>query len=537
MRFGPTPLTEAEGAILAHSLRAGGRLLKKGTSLGAADLAALRAAGHQTVVAARLEPGDVPEDLAAERLGEILANSAGLRASPPKNGRVNLHAETAGLLTLDEAAIAALNGVDPGITLATLAPRVRVAAGAMLATVKIIPYAVPRAALDRAVSVIAPGTLALAQPRISEAALLLTRTPGFKESLLSKGEAAVTQRLDALGVRLSEVRTVPHETDAVAAALAELGAPLRLILGASATSDAADVCPAGLVAAGGSLTRFGMPVDPGNLLFLGQLPGAHVVGLPGCARSPALNGADWVLERLVCGLDVGDTDIAAMGVGGLLKEIPLRPQPRFIPSGETAGPKVEILLLAAGAGRRMRGRDKLLEPIQGRPLLRRIAEAARDSRAHKVTVVLPPDQPARAAALAPLDLPQVIAKDAAEGMGASLRAGMAALGPATTAVIVALADMPEIGAADFDALIEAYDPAEGREIIRAASADGRPGHPVLFGHRFFEALSAVEGDVGARAVVASARSFVHDVPRTGEAALTDLDTPEAWDAWRARRSG
>jgi molybdenum cofactor cytidylyltransferase len=71
-----------------------------------------------------------------------------------------------------------------------------------------------------------------------------------------------------------------------------------------------------------------MPVDPGNLLFLGDINGRPVIGLPGCARSPALNGADWVLARVVCGIPVRSADIAAMGVGGLLKEIPTRPQPR-----------------------------------------------------------------------------------------------------------------------------------------------------------------------------------------------------------------
>ena len=71
-----------------------------------------------------------------------------------------------------------------------------------------------------------------------------------------------------------------------------------------------------------------MPVDPGNLLFLGEYADAPVVGLPGCARSPALNGVDWVLERLSAGLPVTSDDVAAMGVGGLLKEMPGRPQPR-----------------------------------------------------------------------------------------------------------------------------------------------------------------------------------------------------------------
>ena len=105
-----------------------------------------------------------------------------------------------------------------------------------------------------------------------------------------------------------------------------------------------------------------------------------MVGLPGCARSPAVNGADWVLERLAAGIPVGDAEIAAMGVGGLLKEIAARPQPREGRPEAPGRPRVAAIVLAAGAARRMRGRDKLLEPVGGRPVLRVVAEAARASR-------------------------------------------------------------------------------------------------------------------------------------------------------------
>jgi len=134
--------------------------------------------------------------------------------------------------------------------------------------------------------------------------------------------------LDALGVQMSDLRVVPHEVEALAAALRALEGDLALILTGSATSDSADVAPEAVRAAGGHVDRFGMPVDPGNLLFLGRQGARPVIGLPGCARSPALNGADWVLSRVACGIEVTAQDIAAMGVGGLLKEIPSRPQPR-----------------------------------------------------------------------------------------------------------------------------------------------------------------------------------------------------------------
>ena len=163
---------------------------------------------------------------------------------------------------------------------------------------------------------------------LRSAGLVLTEVPGQKSSLSEKGAAAMEGRLRALGMELAGVETVPHETDALAAALTRLPGEIALVLTGSATSDLHDVGPQAVRVAGGCVNRFGMPVDPGNLLFVGSLDARPVVGLPGCARSPALNGADWVLERLACGIAVGDAEIAAMGVGGLLKEIPLRPQPR-----------------------------------------------------------------------------------------------------------------------------------------------------------------------------------------------------------------
>ncbi len=104
-----------------------------------------------------------------------------------------------------------------------------------------------------------------------------------------------------------------------------------IVFGASALCDFDDVIPAAIRAAGGEVLRAGMPVDPGNLLVLGRLGETPVIGAPGCARSPKENGFDWVLDRLIAGLDVTSDDIAGMGVGGLLMEIPTRPQPREMP--------------------------------------------------------------------------------------------------------------------------------------------------------------------------------------------------------------
>lgn len=331
MRFGPVPVGQAAGAILAHSvLLPGGARLRKGAVLGAADLARLADAGVAEVTVARPGPGDVAEDAAAARLAAALvpeAEAAGLVVGGAFTGRVNLNAAVPGLVELDAAAVHALNAIDPAITLATLAPLVRVTPGMLVGTVKIIAYAVEGAALQRACAA-ARGAIRLRPVVRRSAGLVLTEVPGQDGKLAAKGRRAIEGRLAALGMDLAAVTTVAHDEAALAAALRATPGEMLLILTGSATSDLHDTAPSALRVAGGRVTRFGMPVDPGNLLFLGDLGDRPVIGLPGCARSPALNGADWVLERLACGLAIGDAEIAAMGVGGLLKEIPLRPQPR-----------------------------------------------------------------------------------------------------------------------------------------------------------------------------------------------------------------
>ncbi len=331
MIFGPVPPHDALGAILAHSVALPGRRLRKGLCLGPDDIAAIQAAGLAEVTVAQLQQGDVDEDTAAQRLARAVVpapDDAGLALQPVGTGRVNIRATGAGILNVDAARIEALNSVHPMITLCTLPPLQRVADATMCATVKIISYAVPDVALQAACAAGA-GAINRIGPRLRRAVLIQTQVPGGAD-LSQKGQAVTAQRLSRLGVEMGQGALVPHAVAPLAREVARAAAraDLVLILTGSATSDPADVAPSALRQAGGTVTHFGMPVDPGNLLFLGALGDVPVIGLPGCARAPALNGADWVLERIVCGLEVTARDIMRMGVGGLLKEMPSRPHPR-----------------------------------------------------------------------------------------------------------------------------------------------------------------------------------------------------------------
>nr|WP_255731947.1 molybdopterin-binding protein [Ruegeria sp. Ofav3-42] len=313
---------------MAHSVKVLDAKLRKGLVLTAEHRDQLAAAGYDKVTVARLQPGDCHEDEAAEMLAAALApdpQAAGLRVTRPFTGRVNLLADGPGVVELNVEALREFNRVNPMITVATVPQYQQMGAGGMVATIKVISYAVPREDVLTATN-LARASVSLVRPVHKTAGLIVTDIPGGPPN--EKGIAAIRGRVEALGMDLCDVRIVPHKPEPLSQAVSDTDGDVVMILTGSATSDVFDVAPEAVRAAGGQVDRFGMPVDPGNLLFLGSHDSRPVIGLPGCARSPALNGADWVLSRVACGIETTGADIAEMGVGGLLKEIPTRPQPR-----------------------------------------------------------------------------------------------------------------------------------------------------------------------------------------------------------------
>jgi molybdenum cofactor cytidylyltransferase len=535
MKFGPVPLREAEGGIAVHSIRKSGLVLKKGTRIGQAEIAALEAAGIAELTVARLEPDDVPEDTAAGEIAAAIAGE-GVHVERAFTGRANLFAESAGVLVVDRAAVDALNRVEDSITLATLPAFAPVGAGKMIATVKIIPFAVSQAARDAALAAAAKATplVRVAPYRVRRLGIVSTVLPGLADKVIEKTLRITAERIAPAGARIVAERRVPHETAALAAAIQEVldaGAELVIVFGASAIADTRDVIPAAIEAVGGEIGHFGMPVDPGNLLLIAQAQGRPVLGAPGCARSPKENGFDWVLMRLLAGLEVSREDIIAMGVGGLLMEIVTRPQPREAPPAAD-GRRVGAIVLAAGRSTRMGGPNKLLAEIGGKPLVRFVAEQALASRAAPVIVVTGHERAKVEAALAGLRVRFAHNPDYAAGLSTSLKVGLAALPGEVDGAIVCLGDMPQVTASLIDRMVDAFDSARGALVV-VPTIDGKRGNPVVWSRRFFPDLMALEGDVGARHLIATYADAVAEVPVDDSAALTDVDTPDALMAVKA----
>lgn len=534
MRFGATAVDDAEGLILAHAIRQGPVNFRKGRVLSSDDVASLKSIGIRQVVGARLDNSDVHEDEAAKTLAETVTGP-NISLSAALTGRVNLHATAAGLLTIDVERVRRFNRMDESITLATLPQHQRVEEGQMVATLKIIPFAASRMDVDLAQATMASQSgpvLSVTTFKRKAIGLIQTRLPGTLPKVLDKTVAVTKARVEALGCRMMKDRRCAHDPSTVRGeirAMHQAGADLILIAGASAITDRKDVIPDAIERADGEIIHFGMPVDPGNLMLLGQVGTLPIIGMPGCARSPKLNGFDWVLERLVAGIRIGREDVMGMGVGGLLADIPARPLPRAQATrsaGPVGGSEVTGILLAAGSSKRMGKENKLLARVDGRAMVARSADTALASRLSGLVAVTGHDGDRVAAALPTGRISRVHNAEHQEGMGRSLSEGVAALPESCDAVMVLLGDMPGIGKETLDLLIAAHNPLEGRGII-IPTHQGRRGHPILLDRRFFPDMAALAGDRGAREIISQHEEWVAEIPVDDPAILVDFDTPEA----------
>jgi molybdenum cofactor cytidylyltransferase len=530
MKFATVPIDDSAGALLAHAIRLPQLFIAKGRRIEAEEIAQLRAAGVGSVAVARIEDGDVAEDAAAARVALLLAGS-GIVAREAHAGRCNLCAAFHGLLDFDPRGVDALNHIDEAITVGTLPFHEPVEPGAIVATIKVNPYAVAEeivAAWERAAA-----PLRVAPFRPHRVSLIQTLAPGLKPSVLEKTARATRERLEAFGSALCADLRAPHEEQALAREIGQrraAGDDLILICGACSIADRKDVVPAAIERAGGRVDHYGMPVEPGNLLLLGGLGDVPVIGMPGCARTPQLNGFDHILRLTLAGLPVGREQIMSMGVGGLLRNVHWRA--KTTAGREASAPRIAAVVLAAGQSCRM-GANKLRQDLDGKPILRHVIDAIRATRIEKIFVVLG-HQAEETRALVDGDVELVVNELYRDGLSTSLKAGIAALPEEIDGAMIFLGDMPDIDPTLIGHMIDCFDPAHRRTIV-TPQRGGRQGNPVLWGRAFFPVLlEKTQGDSGAKHLIRRYAEWVAEVAADDESIFTDLDTSEALNARRRR---
>lgn len=522
MKFGKFPLTETRGAILAHTLHLKGLVIKKGTRLTDSHIAEISKSGIESVVCAKLETGDVDEDQAAHRLAQGVMGG-NLTLSDARTGRCNLIATTDGILEVNPGQIFYINNQDEALTIATLAAGARVRKGQMIATIKVIPFAVSEKSLNNALQQTLTPPLFVLPFRKHKAGLILTRLAGGKEKVLDKAATTLQHRLQERGNELSEQIRCHHDEAEISSAIEQLQqkkCQLIIICGATATIDRCDVVPTGIVMAGGSVECYGMPVDPGNLLLTGMLGASKVIGMPGCARSPKLNGFDWVLDRHLCGLTINRSDLSAMGVGGLLEEMPSRTLPRELAVASDAFEpslsiqNIAVIILAAG---------KSTDTNILSEMLKNTIHSARESQARNVIVVTGFNGELVSGNLDELDVEVIHNPDFDQGISSSLQHGLNALSPDIDGAVICLADMPWVSPQQIDQLINAFDPASDQAIC-VSTHNGRRGNPVLWGRHFFPEMMQLKGQSGARRLINKFQEFVCEVEAADTGVLVDAET-------------
>lgn len=531
MWFGELPAKECVGCILAHSHRMANRRLPKGTVLDEGSLGELVASGFCKLTVARLEADDIEENSAALQLAEA-CSGLGTRSEKPHTGRVNIYAACDGLVSFNHESIVAANSVNQDITLSVVAENQWVLAGRMIASAKIIPYAVPASDLEKAVALIDKAELAVNQARSCAAVLIQTVLSSVKASTLDKTRTITEQRLQFRSATLAEEIRCEHTVKGVADALSQaaaLSADVILIVGASAISDRRDVLPAAVEQCGGEVLRVGLPVDPGNLLMLAEYQGAPVMGLPGCARSPKHNGFDLLLDRIVCDLPITDTWMNRLCIGGLLGEVHDRPQPRVAVKATADAPaKVAALVLAAGSSRRAGETNKLLHSYNGRAMICSVVESVIESNVATGIVVTGHQQETIENILADLDIETHHCPNYTDGMAHSIAFGLSRL-QSFDAVLVCLGDMPHISSAIINRIINATHSADNSvaDKIVVPTYKGQRGNPVMIGRTFYDSVLRNEGDSGAKFLIKQYPEQVLEVEVDSDCVLRDYDTQEA----------
>lgn len=529
MKFERVKTVNATGTVLGHTHRLAkegeaSQRLSKGTQLEATHIDMLLEAGLDSVMVAVLEPDDVLENPAVERLAQLFLGM-GIGIESPRQGRCNLYAVHSGVLDYDVSLIHRLNTLDWRVGLAIKHGGL-IEAGTVFASIKVIPYAVPQAVIDawESESELQSGFGLQVYPlQRQHVALIVSHYPG-QSSSTQRIVDVHRNRVEVLGSQLDRVYRCEHSVASVAKALQSIvteGWDVVLFYGASAVVDIDDTLPVAIRSVGGEVERVGMPVEPGNMLLLGQIEYCPVIGVPRCAQHIQQSGLDFVLARVLSGAPLSSFHISQMGVGGYLKS----PSLPVVPI--TRRRKVGAVVLMAGLSSRMKAHNKLSMSIPTQDghttvafqTVQRILSAGYAP----VVVVTGHQEREIRALLKGLAVQFVHNPGFVGGMGTSIAKAFSVLS-GWDAGVLALGDMPFVGETVLAKLYQRSE--EFPEHIVVPVHKGRRGHPIIFPSELLAELQQCSDDVGARAVLENHHDIIEKVDVSEESIFWDVDTED-----------
>ena len=522
---------ESTGLVLAQTYNLTSKTISKGTFITDEILDYFKMGNVQTILCAVPEEGDIHEDEAAEAISNAIDKNQ-IYAEKASTGRVNFKSQSLCLVRYERALIREVNLVDESIAFSIVEHNQLIAKNDLIATLKIIPFFTKKKYVDQVIKILARNELyKIHTLKKKEVALIQTCFEWQKKSIFTATSNVTRARLEALECPLKKETLIPHDYKSLCLEIEssiDNGAQLLLISGASAITDRSDYIPKAILSVGGEIIQFGLAVDPGNLLLIGQVGSTTIIGMPGCARSPKLNGFDWVLQLLIANIPINKEELADMGAGGLLMEIASRPLPRALAkSVKKRKKKIMGVILAAGNSTRMGKDNKLLKNIGGAPLVRNTAIEMLKSDIDSCSIVLGYQSDKVAATIKDLNINLILNPLWEEGQASSLKAALNTLDTSYSDLLVMLGDLPGVKSKHINKVIEAHLLTDNRKSkITIPSFNGKKGNPVIWGRSFFSDLSNLEGDVGGRALFGQHPAAINLIDMDDKAVVTDTDTPE-----------
>ena len=525
---------ESKGSILAQSYNLSERKLSKGTRVSKAIVELLNKENIKSILCAVPDENDMDEDAAAEAISNAIDRNR-IYAEEASTGRVNFRTPALGVVRYNRELIKKINLVDESIAFSIVEHNQLLAKNDLIATLKIIPFFASKIYVERVVALLSKYEIFKIH-RLEEKKVDFIQTYyNWQKRSIFKATSNVTRsRLDALGCLLEKETLIPHDHESLCSEIKsslDSGAQVLLISGASAITDRSDYIPKAILSVGGEIIQYGLAVDPGNLLLIGQIGSTTVIGMPGCARSPKLNGFDWVLQLLMANIPITKEELADMGAGGLLMEIASRPLPRALSkSVYKRGKKIMGVILAAGNSTRMGKDNKLLRNVGDASLVRNTAVEMLNSDVDSCSIVLGYQSDKVAEVIKDLNISLILNPLWQEGQASSLKAALNTLDDTYSDLLIMLGDLPGVKSRHINTIIEEHLLTNNRRSkITIPSFNGKKGNPVIWGRSFFPDLSNLEGDVGGRALFNHHPAAINLLDMDDPAVVTDTDTPEDFE--------
>ena len=522
------------GAVLAQTYNLPGKVISKGTFVTNEFVGYFKTCNVKTILCAVPEEGDIHEDEAAEAISSAIDKNH-IYADKASTGRVNFKSQSLCLVRYDRDFIKEVNLVDESIAFSIVEHNQLLAEGDLIATLKIIPFFMQKKYVDRVIKILAKDELfKIHSLKKKEVTLIQTCFEWQKKSIFTATSNVTKARLEALGCSLNKEKLINHDYDTLRAIIrssVKNEPEILLVSGASAITDRSDYIPKAILSEGGEIIQYGLAVDPGNLLLIGKVGNTTVIGMPGCARSPKLNGFDWVLQLLMADIPINREELADMGAGGLLMEIASRPLPRALAkSVSKREKKVMGVILAAGNSTRMGKDNKLLRNIGTAPLIRNTAIEMLKSDLDTCSIVLGYQSDKVADVIKDLNINLILNPLWKEGQASSLRAAINTLDSTYSDLLIMLGDLPGIKSSHINSIIEEHLLTDNRKSkITIPSFKGQKGNPVIWGRSFFHDLSNLEGDVGGRTLFSEHPAAINILEMNDPWVVKDADTPEDFE--------